>query len=201
MTAESNSSKKQSTFMDATDTPTPDVAQDYFQLHSLPHFPYLLSDEEKKELELWGNHAQLLSTGETAPQSQNEHTFLRFCTSNKPPKTRFQKLWLKYCQAAQAEVMIESLEEITQRQSTHAEELDEKVADIRRLGIAHTAVWGEVKRVKAELHEANRERMIVERALRLTIKQYEEKLGIGGSFAEYRPTEVEGWVDDWREQK
>lgn len=172
-----------------------------FQLHELPHFPHFLSDEEKEELNKWGQHAQLLSQGHLVPKTQKEFAFARFCNSNDPPTTRFQRLWLKYCQAAQAERMYELFKELTERDTIQAEDFERLAADVKRLNIVHTAAWGQVEKTKAELQTAKEMHLSTDRAQRALIRQYEEKLGIAQSAGENKPTEIDGWVDQWREQK
>jgi uncharacterized protein YifE (UPF0438 family) len=177
------------------------IDDDDFQLHELPHFPFLLTEDEKSELELWGQHAQSLSRGQLAPRNEKDLAFVRFCNSYDQPKTRFQRLWLKYCQAAKAERIYELFKELTERDSVKEEDFERLKSDVRRLNIAHTAAWGEVEKLKSELQAAKELHASTERALRSLVRKYEEQLGLSSPIDVQKPTEVEGWVDDWREQK
>jgi uncharacterized protein YifE (UPF0438 family) len=170
-----------------------------FELHSLPHFPHLFTQDELEKLARWGVHAQALSNDSIVPKSDGERIFQQVVLGLRPPEKNFHRLWLLYTQAVAAEVEYQVVVGLRATIADDKAELERLLDDVRRLNTAHRSAWNHANKITEQLELQTQAHSQQINKLRLIIAEYENKLGIS------KPSSINidqsGWVDEWREQK
>ncbi len=118
-----------------------DLESSSFHFQQLGHFPHFFSDEERSELNKWGAHAEGLANGTTLPTSEREAKFVEVAGGKSSPVTRFQRLWLRYRQAALIQDKLLSSEKnlttVTSRLDSAKSKIEKLQDDVIRL----TKLW------------------------------------------------------------
>lgn len=164
-----------------------EVTPDEFLLNvRLPHFRFLLTEEEIKFLSPWAKRAQELQHGNITPESDKEHLFVEICKGLRPPETKFHRLWLRYSQAVAAEQAFLLVGSVNT-------ELDFLRSEVSRLKSAHSGAWKHHAEVKAQFEQKLHFAELREKELRKIVFEYKIKLGVPDE-APAPPDESEPWA-------
>lgn len=170
-----------------------DNLESTLELHLLPNFPHLFSDNELIELRHWGVHADALTNGRVEPKSEKEQNFVLVISGAAEPTTKFQLIWMRYLQAVRAEHAFTAVEHFNERLN----ELENLRADVKRLNAAHKGVWADATSYKEIASSQVLELKNKLSSLQRQLEKYEPQNN--SKVDESEPWE--SWGNDWREQK
>jgi uncharacterized protein YifE (UPF0438 family) len=158
-------------------------SEEKFPIRKIKHVRISLSESETDLLSRHGRAALELATGARLPSNDGQRQFCLVCRGEVPPQTNFERLWIRYNDAAAADQKIEQLsEEVAQ--------LSRKVTNFER------AIFiAESEKVKLlSSHDSQIQKLCS------LIAQYERKLGINQPEPRSPMDRYEVGTDDWREQ-